>query len=289
MHFSFFYGPDFLPFAVQEDGRIDQISVLPFHGIISRGLLNKFIKNDLSVQSWHEYIRGMHDKDFFLKQPDLEIIQQYTAQCSMLTYSQSAICAKSYIAFYCKSSGLINPSVRLVNIKEGHTSSVWKVAISAEDKSETFVLNVARDQEAGAELRESSEKLKTIGDAFPKINMAKVNDIFILKDDSMPSEVVITRNEWIENAYEIHSRKNKKSGDEELILVDRFFTDASLPAHITSVLGKVFSPAETQKIQFEIKQFITFATTCLPARPHININDGDVVWDGKKAIIVALS
>lgn len=289
MNVSFFFGPEKIPFSIYDDGMIESNSIIPFHGIISRGLLNKFIEHNLNVQLWHQYVHEVLAENLSFSTPELDNILNYSKQCQVLSYAQSALCARKYTEHYCSMSGLDNPVINLLNIKEGHTSSVWKADITANEKTETFVINVARDDEAGIELKESSEKLRTIGERFPKINMAKVLDIFSLYEPSLPTEVIITRNEWVENAFEIHNRRNKTTGEDELLMVDRFITSRDRPAHITSVLGKIFSPEKTKKIQSEIKEFITQATTCLSCKTDVNINDGDVVWNGKKAVIVALS
>lgn len=155
--------------------------------------------------------------------------------------------------------------------------------------AETFVLNVARDYEAGIELKRTSEALNTIGNTYPEINLAKVMDMDLIADNSLPFDVFVARNEWIENAFEIHKRHYKTNGNEELLLVERFLADSDTPTNITSVVGRVFSQKEAEQITNDIEEFLTKAASCLFEKPTLNINDGDVVWDGEKAIIVAIS
>lgn len=256
-----------------------------------KGLLNKLKENNVSNEVWYKnaHLLEREDLNCGSNVQDLLILKEYAAECKVLSFRQSAACVKLYVEKYF--AGLEASHIakcEIWNIKEGHTSSVWKVAFASEEKFDSFAVNVARDEEAGIALKASSEKMKIIGIKFPEINLAKVLDIYALQDRSLPSLVVITRNEWIDNSYEIHSRKNK-TGEDELLMVERFLTSKNNPAYITSVLGRIFTAEEVRNIKKEINIFLTKATAYLPGKPEININDGDVVWDGEKAIVVAIS
>lgn len=288
MNISFFSGPGKVPFTLNRTGMVENVSAMPFHGIMSRGMLNLFLENDLDASLWYKYAHLL-DEQITTQNEEFDQLRLYKKKCGLLSYSQSALCAGKYLEQYCLKNAYTDPLIDLVNIKEGHTSSVWKVDIAAGNIKETFVLNVARDKEAGTELKESSEKLHTIGTFFPDLPVAKVQDIYALHLPELPAGVIITRNQWIPNALEIHCRKNQVSGSEELLIVDRFLTDPVNPSRITSILGRLCTPSETQSIRNFINEFITCATSCLPEEPHLNINDGDVVWDGEKAVVVALS
>jgi hypothetical protein len=286
----FFFGPERTPFALDQ-GMVEPSSAMPFHGIISRGLLNNFIANDWSIQLWYYYspYLGIHEIARANLPDEVQKIQNLVQKCEVLSFGQSAWCAKIYVENYCQGNGVGNAQVDYWNIKEGHTSSVWKVTIAAKNTEETFIVNVARDREAGIELNKSSLKLKTIAQQVPQLNMAQINDIQIIQNRILPGEVVVTRNEWVENAYEIHTRVNKQTGKEDLLMVERFLTDQNNPANIISVVGRVFSNEETQKIEDDLDNFLTQAETCTSDKTEVNIDDGDVVWNGEKAIVVAIS
>jgi len=270
---------------------VGAVTTMPFHGIISKGLLNKLRENNIPNEVWLNNAHLLEkDLNSDLNLQDLLTLKEYAADCKVLSFSQSATCVKRYMEKYIdglKANNIIQ--CEIWNIKEGHASSVWKVTIVSIEKIEHFAVNIARDDEGGISLMESSEKLKIIGSQFPKINLAKVLDIYVLQDISLPSQVVITKNEWIDNSYEVHSRKNKQTGEEELLMVERFLTSENNPTYITSVLGRIFTTEEVKKIQNKINIFLTKAAACLPEKPEININDGDVVWNGRKAIVVAIS
>ncbi len=292
MGFSFFFGPDKTPFALDDNGVVEATSTTPFHGIISRGLLSKLKDNNVSNEVWYKnaHLLEREDLDCGFNAQDLLVLKEYAAECKVLSFTQSAACVKLYVEKHFGELVASNiAKIEIWNIKEGYTSSVWKVLIISKDKIDSFAVNIARDQEAGIALKKNSEKMKTISRQFPVINLAKVLDTHVLGDRLLPSQVIITLNEWIDNSYEIHSRKHKQTGKNELLLVEQFLTSEDNPVHITSVSGRLFTSSEVKIIQSDINQFLTKAAACLPEKPEININHGDVVWNGKNAIVVALS
>lgn len=288
MKVQLFFGPDKIPFGLDDNGMVEENSAMPFHGIISRGLLNRFIAKDINAQLWHQYARLSFDDNSNVADPISEKLRDEILASKVLSFAQSAVCAKKYVE---QIWGIKYNDVQteLWNIKEGHTSSVWKASINSEGEKEIFIVNVARDYDAGIELKETSEKLLIIGNTYPEINLAKVLEISSIKDDSLPFEVVVTKNDWIENSFEIHKRTNKATGSEELLLVERFLTTPENPLKITSVVGKIFSHKETEQINDEINEFLTKASSCLTEKSSLNINEGDAVWNGEKAVVIALS
>ncbi len=282
MHAYFFYGPDKLPFSLDHAQRIISDSAIPFHGIISRGLLNRFIADNLSIEQWYQNAHWLFDDE---ADP---VIAAHARECGVLSFGRSAFCAHAYSMHYCEQQNIDDAAIELWNIKEGHTSSVWRISISSEKKTERFALNVARDTEAGIELKESSQKLKAIGEAFPGLNLAKVLDIHGLHHASLPDEIVVTRNEWVDDSFEIHPRINKDSGNRELLMVERFLAGKDNPAQIYSVAGRKFTSGEVNKIETDLQEFLSAAES-LPGTTQINVADGDLVWNGEKAIVVAIS
>ena len=295
MDFSFFFGPDKTPFAFHENGMVGAGTTIPFHGIISRGLLNKLKENNVPNEVWHNNAHLLEMEDWYSDSnvQYLLTLKEYAADCKVLSFSQSSACVKLYMENYFDCSDAKNiAQCEIWNIKEGHTSSVWKVSFFDSDSKENqFIINVARDYEAGIELKTTFEQMKAIAERSPHINMAKVYDIrkILLNYNDNPYEVVVTINQWIEDSYEIHVVKDKLNGKEQYLLVERFLTKDGSPAHISSIYGRRFSEEESAKIKDDIDLFLTTASKCLSHIPILNINYGDVVWDGKKATIVAVS
>lgn len=278
MKFNYFFGPDKLPFAISAEGKIQQEISTPFHGIISRGLLN----HGCSIWNTHSHLLEYSNEK--LQDEEWIALKQNAIKYGVLSFAESALAAKTYIERF--SNKQSTDICELWNIKEGHTSSVWKVTLANED---SFVLNIARDIVACEELKTLSTHLKKITEEGDTSHLAKVYDIVEIEDERLPIKVVVSKNEWVNDSFEIHSRINLKTNQEELLLVERFITDTRKPAEITSILGRVFSTAEAQKIKNEISFFLTQATTCLSHTPVVNINDGDVVWNGEKAVVIAIN
>ena len=288
MKVQLFFGPDKIPFGLDDNGMVEENSAMPFHGIISRGLLNRFIAKDINAELWHQYARLSFDDNSNVADPISGKLRDEILASKVLSFAQSALCAKKYVE---KIWGIKynNVQTELWNIKEGHTSSVWKASINSEGKKEIFIVNVARDYDAGIELKETSEKLLIIGNTYPEINLAKVLEISSIKDDTLPFEVVVTKNDWIENSFEINKRRNRAIGNNELLMVERFLSTLDNPTKITAIVGRIFTEQETELINDDINKFLTKAASCLNENPSLNINDGDVVWDGEKAVVVAIS
>lgn len=291
MKFSFYYGSDKIPFFLGTKGMVESTSAIPFHGIISRGLLTKLTEEDLHTEFWSKYAH-LIDDDRDSRNPDLKRLKTYAQECAVLSFRDSAICAQEYIERYIlKISKENNYICELWNIKEGHTSSVWLATIKngrniQEDK---FIVNVARDKAASIELQDTAKKMLAIAECQPEINMAKVYDIervnLIYSCESI--DVIVTRNEWIANAYEIHFLSKTETQTEQYVLVERFLTSLDRPSQIISIRGRKFTEGETNQIKDDIAFFLANADRVVPT--DININEGDVVWTGEKAVIVAIS
>jgi hypothetical protein len=289
MKFQFYFGPDKIPFRLDEKGMVEKNSTMPFHGIISKGIISEIVSEKMNSEMWHRYAPFIEQKSDKIDSGMFEfnsLINKY----KILSFGQSAWAAQKYLKEKCLKDAINEDlDIEIWNIKEGHTSSVWKITVNNTTEKEDFVLNIARDLESSKELKETSEKLRAIIKSFSDINIAKVIDIACVKDELLPFEVTVTRNEWIDNSFEIHKRTNRETKKEELLLVERFLTDDKKPSRITSVVGRIFSNKEADKIKKDIDEFLTKAMTCLPEMPELTINEGDVVWDGEKAVIVAIS
>ena len=294
MDFSFFFGPNKTHFVFYENGMVEAGSTMPFHGIVSRGLFNKLRENNVPNEVWYNnaHLLEREDLNSDSNVQDLLMLKEYAAECKVLSFSESAACAKLYIENYFDGLKAKNiAKCEIWNIKEGHISSVWKVSFfDSSSKENHFIINVARDYEAGIELKITSENMKAIAEHYPYINMAKVYDIrkILLNYNDNPYEVVATRNEWIEDTYEIHMVKDKLNGKEQYLLVERFLTKEGSPAHISSIYGRRFSEEESAKIKDDIDLFLNNASKCLSHTPNLNINDGDVVWDGENTVVIAI-
>lgn len=298
MKYCFFFGPDKTTFEMEKSGIAEQSSAIPFHGIVSRGLLNTLIKEDPEGILWHQYAHMLDEIQSQCKPesesiPELKRLSEYAKNNNVLSFSQSALCAKKYIEMFSNSYQCSNNLIcELWNIKEGHTSSVWKCSIllnNVPQPFDKFILNVARDTTAGIELKASSIKMQEIAMHCAGTNIARVLDIQSVSLDYYGSEieVIVSKNECVDNCFEIHKVFDKKSNQEQLLLVERFLINQNNPARITSIFGRRFTDIESNKIKNDIKYFMSNVPSDFKA--EINIQEGDVVWDGKRAVVVAIS
>jgi hypothetical protein len=215
------------------------------------------------------------------------------AECAVLSFGQSALAAKQYVEAYCAALPLdrADISCELWNIKEGHTSSVWQVRVHGIPGAETdeFIVNVARDTEAGRELKATSAKMLAIARLWPKANLAKVLSVDEVPIDfhGVPIGVKVTRNELIRDCYEIHQLVDRLAGRRRLVLVERFLApEKDRPSHIRSIRGRELTEPERRRVKNDVNGLLARIRRRFPV--GVDFNDGDVVWNGKRGIVVAI-
>ncbi len=288
MQLKFFFGPDKTPFFLNPDGKLISQTYMPFHGIISKGLLSLLSTEKVSFKMWFKSASDLENEKN--DSEELQVLKKYVAKCYMLSFSQSVICVKKYLQKYCLDFlGKDNETCEIWHIKEGHTSSVWNIRLGDNQGSVYhFILNVARDHEGGVDLLKSSKIITSILEELPDINMAKVLDIqsVVIRYNGKNHKVVISKNALIEDCFEIHAVFDKATERKQYLLVERFLTNADNPIEIKSIYGRKFNDKETDQIESDIK---TFLKQTSKFKTDININEGDVGWDGQRAIIVAIS
>ena len=97
--------------------------------------------------------------------------------------------------------------------------------------------------------------------------------------------VVVTRNEWIADSFELHRLPGQGGGAEILIAVERFLTEDATPARIRRIVGRRLEQAERERVEADLKKFGE-RTTGLGV--EVDIAEGDVVWNGERAWVVAI-
>jgi hypothetical protein len=275
MDVVYLHGPNRTRFDVRPDGALVAAGGTPFHGVVSRGLrswLDSQFPDGPAV--WESYAHLLHDADTNVT-AELRELRRAAARLKVLSFGQSAQAATQYMArLGCRHA-------LLWNIKEGHTASVW---VSCADRASPFVLNVARDAVAGAELRDTSRRMRQLAATAPNVPIAAVDDIakVELLTPAGPMSVVVVRNALIENAREVHELPD----DRGYVLIDQFVADVEVPARIRGARGRHATAREHAAIDDTIAQVRAAATAGLPV--EVDVNDGDVVWDGARAYVVAI-
>jgi hypothetical protein len=297
---KFQYGPDGIPFRlVDSGGVVDGTGRIPFHGIISRGLLDRVEQAAVPFPPWEEYGHLLHDQRIADWQ-ELSLWRRTAGECSVLRFAQSAVCVQRYVEQYVGPLPHDNGSVNVLkrnlvsqqaghyevwNVKEGHTSSVWRVRLDNGSAIQEFAVNVARDRMAGEELARISEAMQRIAESWPEANLARVLDIVKIRLPDVAEPVVVTRNEWIPESYEIHRLPGPGNEPGPLVVVERFLTEDSAPSRIRRILGRRLTEAECEQVNRNVREFLE-RTARLAVR--VDINEGDLVWTGQRAIVVAI-
>jgi hypothetical protein len=262
---------------------------IAFHGIVSRGLLQALSSRADGPSVWRE---NAHRLDQLSRSdPELGWLAEAADACGVLSHRQSWWAANAYLRTQFNLQA--GASVHARQIKEGHTSSVWLVQISAGGTPcESFVLNVARDRAANAELAETTEALAKLALDRTTLSVAAVHEITEITIPAVDRDtgdmdprkpwlpVVVARVELIPDALEIHSCPRP----ERFILVEEFITDPECPATIKSVRGRLVAAAEAAVIDGTVTAAAAAAT---PYR--VEVDEGDLVWSHDRAVVVALS
>jgi hypothetical protein len=293
--FAFRFGPDRLAVRVRGDGSIEPGEQTPFHGIISRGLLAVVRGSEELAAAWARHAHRLHaGPDGGPADGGLRALREAARACGVLGLGHSAACAREYVARYCWRSAPDGPAaVELWNLKEGHTSSVWHVAVRARGaaRPEEFVVNVARDAAAGEELLATSRAMRRIARAWPGANMARVLDVAAV-DPGLPGmrgPVPVTRNEWVADSHEIHRLGCAAPGEGggDLVLVERFVARPGEPWRTRSIVGRRLDAAQRRRVEDDVRRFEERVGERFAV--GVDLGDGDVVWNGKRAIVVAVA
>jgi hypothetical protein len=272
MRIRFFHGPDREEITVTTGGEVSGPSGAPFHGIAGRGLLPWLQRREAGAALRRRAAYVLEARPDAELDNDALALRAAARRTGTLRFGQSAFAAARQLG---------DTGGELWAVKEGHTSSVW-IASSA---SESFVVNVARDRAASRELRGSSLRLQALAAARPDLPLAAVLAVesVDLSDVGVTDAVTVTRNTLVESALEIHALPD----DGGYGLVERFLSGIpDAPAHIRAIVGRRVS--EDQRTCIDTLIAAVRAESVDGAPVQLEVGDGDVVWDGERAVIVAI-
>ncbi|MEH3055299.1 MAG: hypothetical protein PGN13_15065 [Patulibacter minatonensis] len=279
-----YHGPDRAPLELGPGGIPATRDGIAFHGIAPRGLMPWLDEHLGGAAGWQRHGHRLDDGTP-AGSPELASLRHAARAAGVLSLAHSAQAAEL-------AARQAQPSathLALWLFKEGHSSSVWVVDARTPGGDAAFVLNVARDAVAGAELRRSSERLGAVERAAA-VQVASVEavDTVVLDEPAAHGgawEVVVVRNRLIPDALEIH----ELSGDagRQYALVERFLTNPLAPAVIDGVRGRLALPAEAAAID-AARAAVEAALGC-EGDDALVVNDGDLVWNGHEPVLVAVS
>lgn len=270
------HGPD--GSVVRTDGgRVLTAHGRPFHGVAPRGLLPWLGVGDRGPRYWQRVAPLVDDLIHFSRDPGPDDgLREAVRAAGVLPFSASAGVASEVALDHVRQRWPRATGVQVAGTKEGHTSSVWEVSVRTGPGARVarFVLNVARDTDlASRELSASSARLRRL----TRQGSVRVAGVEAVVRVEVPGDrrrrVTVTRNEWVRDAQEIH-----RLPDGAYAMVQQFLTDPQDPARVVSVLGRRATRTESAAVD-----------AVLEAHPSaLDVNDGDVVWDGNRPVVVAV-
>lgn len=292
------HGPDRVPVLCPGDIPPSDPECVPFHQVISRGLLHSAEGRGLPPESW-QAVSPFVDRALsgfpVIAMPQLELWLDLARANGVLSYSDSACCAMEFTrANSFKLCQRITGSVaeaesidscELWSIKEGHTSSIWIATLHCnQSESPTrFVLNIARDIEAGRELSAVCSELSAL----------KLRDcslvVEVLDSGTVGGrwDVPVVATNWISGGYELHVLSTGRA-----IAIDRFNSDPSDPRRVASVT--VRSDLDSDDLWSGIlRSWISLGDWSRPdgpvLLPRTEINEGDWVFADGRAVLCGLT
>jgi len=294
MRFTLLYGPNRIPIG---QGLESESGCVPFHQVISRGLLQSAEDRGLAAEDWQAVapfvdraLCGSGDT-----QDQLGVWFDLARQNLVLSYESSARCAMEFISgnssqLYQQLAGkTIEPgSIRLCElwgIKEGHTSSIWIVTLhlAQTHPSARFVVNVARDMEAGEELTAMDTELSALH-LRDHLSAVKVLGSGTVADEW---DVPVLATSWIPNGLELHVLPSGRA-----VAIDRFNPDPSDPRRVASVT--VRSDLDSDELWGAIlRSWVALGNWSQPdgpvRLPRTEINEGDWVYSDGRAVLCGLT
>ncbi|MGF1481959.1 MAG: hypothetical protein ACFB4I_21175 [Cyanophyceae cyanobacterium] len=302
-------------------------ATIPYFGIIPRGLLNR-----LELQPWqhpHEWNRiapwlelGLSavaadewkaclDKVDFPESDRLQPWLTVAKEVGVLSLQTTAKLCVDFLSSLLSDQKAVSHLVHQLGygedfseeisrvdvwlVKEGQTSSVWRIELHSEAfyPSLVFCLNVARDSEAGRELVDSYAHLVNWYARDPT-HVAKPLCLETVETNlaGRTISLAMTLHAWIDGR-ELHGRPGR-NGSAAFIEVEWFVPEHSQNQESLRVLGRILSATEHQQLWAQLLKFYrrhaTYSTNGAEVViPGLEINDGDLVWTGQEIVAVAAS
>lgn len=290
MKIFLFATEDKINFTLDQNNEINCHGLKFNHGIISEGLLEKFVEENLDLKLWDDYVSFLNGSLQEINNELLLKIQGLSLSARTLHFNHSTICAmesvSKYIAHNYHSDEIIT---EIISLQEGNISSVWKVNITNSNNKhlESFILNIARDYDAGLHLSSISELMEEIREKYTDVSIARVYSVDHVEIEYFGEliEVVVTRNEYIDGAKNIYFRNKDEFGKPQYYIAEKFLDSSS------GATKKILASPATDAINKEVNRTIDRVTNYNSngTYPKLDINRGDLVWNGEKVTIVWLS
>jgi hypothetical protein len=274
------YGPDRLPLEKSADATGARWGHRPFHGIVSLGLRAHPACTPERWRAAAPLLDSVLGVD--------EALAEAARGCGVLSFDESLAAAAHAAREYGEGASV----VELWNLKEGHTTSVWRATYASDDgATRHIVLNVARDDVASHALQQASAVYAELAKRAPDAAAATVLATWQLRRVGPGAPVTVAAQGWIDDAYEINALPVGADARVQLVAVERFLTDPAEPARIRSVRGRRLTAEEHERVGARMALLLS-----LGARrdndgtwrlPTFALHHGDWVWQDDRAVAVA--
>jgi len=326
------HGPQCDPLLLRGKDKVDTGNTpIPYFGIISRGLLNRLSEikpqghpNEWStIAPWFEFDhpwflnKNLKTKTITFKDPIKRQLNNWfmaAKDCNFVSVQESAYLCKKFLlksltgknkvslSGICRYFGLkdgFSNNIDTVNIwlvKEGFTSSVWRVEINSEVSNSQLVLcmNVARDIDASVELASTYQHLLSLYQKDP-LHIAQPFGIDFIRAYSWDKSVniAVTVHSWVEG-HEIHVKKYRDNNIAKFILVKWFLPENGNQGKQSQIVGRELTQLEHDHFWEKYLAFLAKHATIdrnekKISVPRLELNEGDIIWNDKDLFVIAIS
>jgi hypothetical protein len=305
---------------------------MPFHGIISRGLLQEAVSigprgvaqwnvvapfleqalNILAAKSGQERPNKMRaamtegrraleaivGRTLPIEERQLVRWLEAARQRAVLSFAQSFQCARAFVERLVTGeatrgwedlanlvgAGVAAPHrVELWSVREGHTSSVWRVELRGDGWSEPaiFGINVARDRDGGRELLATTREQRRLH-AINREGVLGVlgEELIAVPTAAGEATVPVVAVPWVEQARELQVVDAPREVTGRFLIVERFEPRGTLEAYRPR--GHLLDAAQSERLwreQLHLRLRLTrFDDDRSATTPFFEINEGDLVW-----------
>jgi hypothetical protein len=181
------------------------------------------------------------------------------------------------------------------SVREGHTSSVWRVALRCAGGAEVVLcLNVARDRESGRELVWTAQEMRRLHAIAPGSVLGVLAcETLVGQTAGGPAPIPVVAVPWLEGAQELQVVRDPPRDSGLFLIVDRFEARGSASPGRQFPLGQILDPDASEALfreQLALRVKLTrFEDDGAASTPFFEMNEGDLVWRDGLVTAIAVS
>jgi hypothetical protein len=293
------HGPRREPLAAADDAAPTRVAgAFAYFGIMARGLVRRLSEagnagRPLDARDWARVAPLLDREGALAAEPCLRLWEEAAQRSGVLTVSDSAeLCKAAALELGHELTGSLE-ALDLWLVKEGHTASVWRAEMVGRSGSAVVAVNVARDDEAGEELRSSYHQMCTWHQSDPEHVAAPLQiERRSVDPGTRRATAVVSAHVWVPGR-ELHARPRAdaggRAGDAEFIEIESFLPDPHTGR--IEALARVLEPTEQAAVWERLIAFLgrhrRVDEVGCSTLPGVNVNDGDFVYHQRELVAVA--